>query len=563
MHTLDWILLIASLVFIVLYGVIKGRGSKNIRGFLLADRSMKWYTVALSIMATQASAITFLSGPGQAYVDGMRFVQFYFGLPIAMVILSITAVPIYHKLNVFTAYEYLEDRFDLNIRLLASFLFLIQRGLAAGLTIFAPSIVLSIILGWNIYWTNLIVGILVIIYTAAGGTKAVSKTHFYQMLIIMFGMITAFIVAIRLLPADISLLDATYVAGKLGRLNTIDLSFDFDNRYNIWSGIIGGLFLQLSYFGTDQSQVQRYLTGSSVTQSRMGLIFNGFVKIPMQFFILFIGVIVFAFYQFQLPPLFFNSVVSGNVKTSDAAPEYQELEVRQQRIHEQKQLAIRDYLAAREKGASEMIEEKGDALLATHDQYLTVRNEAKAMIKAQNPDADPSDTNYIFLTFVVNFLPVGVVGLVIAAIIAASMSSTSGELNALASTTVVDFYKRIFAKKSDDRKEVLVSKLATIGWGVYAIILAEYASRLGSLIEAVNILGSLFYGTILGIFLTAFYLKRVQSRAVFAAAVIAEIAVVATFLFTDISFLWYNVVGCMGVLILAPVFQAAQNGSNQ
>jgi len=555
MRTLDWIFLVASLVFIVLYGVLKGRGSRDIRGFLLADRSMKWYTVALSIMATQASAITFLSGPGQAYVDGMRFVQFYFGLPIAMIILSVTAVPIYHKLNVYTAYEYLENRFDINIRLLASFLFLIQRGLAAGLTIYAPSIILSVILGWNIYWTNLIVGLLVITYTASGGTRAVGETHFYQMLIIMCGMIGAFIVAIQLLPDDISLLDATYITGKLGRLNTIDLRFDLDNRYNIWSGIIGGLFLQLSYFGTDQSQVQRYLSGSSVTQSRMGLIFNGFVKIPMQFFILFIGVVVFAFYQFQLPPLFFNPVASGAVKESSMADAYQVLENKQHEIHTQKQQAIRAYLEARDTGDPQLITEKGSELITTHQKYVDVRNNAKAMIKANNPDADTSDTNYIFLTFVVQFLPVGLVGLVIAAIIAASMSSTAGELNALASTTVVDFYKRVFAKRPDDRKEVLFSKLSTVAWGIYAIVLAEYASRLGSLIEAVNILGSLFYGTILGIFLAAFYIKRVQGRAVFFAAIFAEIAVIAVFIFTDISFLWYNVVGCVGILLLAPVFE--------
>jgi SSS family solute:Na+ symporter len=554
-RTFDWILLAASLIFIVLYGVIKGRGSKDIRGYLLADRSMKWYTVALSIMATQASAITFLSGPGQAYADGMRFVQFYFGLPIAMVILSITAVPVYHKLNVFTAYEYLENRFDLKIRLLTSFLFLIQRGLAAGLTIFAPSIILSVMLGWNLYWTNLIVGGLVIIYTASGGTRAVNKTHFYQMLIIMFGMLAAFFVAVRLLPPDISVLDATYVAGKLGRLNTIDLSFDLQNRYNIWSGIIGGLFLQLSYFGTDQSQVQRYLTGSSVGQSRMGLIFNGFVKIPMQFFILFIGVIVFAFYQFQIPPLFFNSDVVRELQDSPAASRYEELEASQKAIHERKQSAIRAYLDARRSDDRELIDQKGDALLAAQNQYEEVRNNVRTLVTSNDPAADPSDTNYIFLTFVINFLPAGLVGLVIAAILAASMSSTSGELNALASTTVVDFYKRIITKQSSDRKEVLISRLATIGWGMYAIVLAQYASRLGSLIEAVNILGSLFYGTILGIFLVAFYMKRIHGSAVFIAAIIAEAAVIATFLFTDVTFLWYNVVGCMGVLILAPVFE--------
>ena len=562
MHVFDWTVLIVSLVSIVVYGVWKGRGSKNIHAYLLSDRDMRWYTVALSIMATQASAITFLSGPGQAYTDGTRFVQFYLGLPLAMIILSITAVPIYHRLKVYTAYEYLEGRFNLNTRLLTSFLFLTQRGLAAGLTIYAPSIILSVILGWNIYWTNLIVGILVIIYTASGGTRAVNKTHFYQMLIIMFGMVGAFFIIIRLLPSDIGFVDSLHIAGVMGRINTIDFSFDLNNRYTLWSGLIGGLFLQLSYFGTDQSQVQRYLTGQSVTQSRLALIFNGFIKIPMQFFILTIGILVFAFYQFTLPPVFFNTVETESICQSDLADEFDEINQAYRYAHTAKQDQIRAFVATSQSGTISDRENAEQALLSADKKMRDVRDEAINLLQQNNPAMDRSDTNYIFLTFVVNFLPVGVVGLIIAAILAASMSSTSGELNALASTTVVDFYKRVFKKEGTDKHYVVVSKLATMGWGIYAILLAQYASRLGSLIEAVNILGSIFYGTILGIFLVAFYIRYVAGKAVISAAIIAEALVIVCFVYTDISFLWYNVVGCLSVIFLAPVFQYLFNFSN-
>jgi Na+/proline symporter len=553
MHTIDWIVLSASLLFIVVYGVWKGRGNRDIRGFFLANRGFKWYTVALSIMATQASAITFLSGPGQGYFDGMRFVQFYFGLPLAMIILSITAVPIFHRLNVFTAYEYLESRFDLKTRLLAAFLFLTQRGLAAGLTIFAPSIILSVILGWNIYWTNIIVGVLVITYTALGGTRAVNLTHFYQMIIIMFGMLTAFFMVINLLPEDISLFDAVRVAGNHGKLNTLDFKFDLFNRYTIWSGLIGGLFLQLSYFGTDQSQVQRYLTGESVTQSRLALLFNGFIKIPMQFFILFIGILVFAFFQFETPPLFFNSVETENIQNSPFAAEYEELQNQFESVSADKQTYIRNYLHALETDDDGAAESASARIEQRNQEIAEIRSEAVGILQSNNPQMDTSDTNYVFLHFVVRFLPVGVVGLIIAAIIAASMSSTAGELNALASTTVVDFYKRIFRKEESDKSYLVVSKVATLVWGIYAILLAEYASRLGSLIEAVNVLGSLFYGTILGIFLVAFYLKRISGTAVFISAFIAEVGVILVFWLTDISFLWYNVIGCLGVVGLSSV----------
>jgi SSS family transporter len=543
------------LIFIVVYGVWKGRGSKDLKGYLLANRSMKWFTVALSIMATQASAITFLSGPGQAYTDGMRFVQFYFGLPIAMIILCITAIPIYHRLNIYTAYEYLENRFNFKTRALASFLFLIQRGLAAGLTMFAPSIILSVILGWNLYLTNLIVGLMVILYTASGGTKAVNMTHFYQMLIIMIGMLAACVVVIRLLPSDISFLDASHIAGKMGKLNTIDFKFDLTNRYNVWSGIIGGLFLQLSYFGTDQSQVQRYLTGKSITHSRLGLLFNGFIKIPMQFFILFIGALVFVFYLFQTPPLFFNSVETQEIRSSAYADQYIDLENEHEMISVQRQEQLRSLLSAIKNSDEEQIAQIEKKLDTTGEKLSRVRQQAVTLLQANNPQMDPSDTNFIFLSFVVNFLPVGLVGLVIAAILSASMSSTSGELNALASTTVIDIYKRAIKRQSSEQHYLKASKLITIAWGVYAIILAQYASRLGSLIEAVNILGSLFYGTILGIFLVAFYLKWIEGNATFYAAIFAEGAVVICFVFTDLSFLWYNVVGCLGVILFSMILQ--------
>jgi Na+/proline symporter len=553
MRTLDWIVLIASLVFIVVYGVWKGRGSKDISGYFLANRSMRWYTILLSIMATQASAITFLSAPGQAYVDGMRFVQFYFGLPLAMIILCITFVPIYHRLKVYTAYEYLEGRFDLKTRVLTSFLFLTQRGLAAGLTIYAPALILSVILGWDIYITNLIIGGLVIIYTASGGTKAVNWTHFYQMLIIMVGMLAAFLMIIYYLPDDISLIDASYIAGKMGRLNAIDFTFDLNNRYTVWSGLLGGLFLQLSYFGTDQSQVQRYLTGESVTESRMGLLLNGMVKIPMQFFILFIGAMVFVFYQFAAPPIFFNSVETDKIRESHYAEQFQELEQRYQAVFEEKRVVAKELVAAIRSGDESRVEIVDRELNLARDRANDLRKEAVQLMQAHDPGMDPQDTNYIFLTFVTKYMPVGLVGLVIAAIIAASMSSTSGELNALASTTVVDIYRRMFKKEGSDRHYVVASKVSTVIWGAYAIFLAESASRLGSLIEAVNILGSLFYGTILGIFLVAFYIKRIGGTATFWAAFIAEAAVVFCFFFTDISFLWYNVVGSAGVIVSAMI----------
>jgi Na+/proline symporter len=544
------------IAFVVIYGIIKTRGTKDVDSYIRAGRRTPWWTITLSIMATQASAITFLSTPGQAYADGMRFVQFYLGLPIAMVILSVTAVPLYSKLNVYTAYEYLEKRFDLKNRTLGSVLFLSQRGLAAGFTIYAPALILSVILGWQLDITIILIGVAVILYTTVGGTNAVNKTHIYQMIIITVGMFSAFFMIYILLPDDISVIDAAYVAGKLGKLNAIDFSFDLSNRYTIWSGLIGGTFLMLSYFGTDQSQVQRYLAGSSVADSRMGLLVNGLVKVPMQFIILFIGAMVFVFYQFITPPLFFNPVEEENVKNSIYSTEYSELENEYNKISSDKQNKIREMLTAIDGGSEAEISQKVDDVLAKNDEAALVRENAIGLIKNANPDADTSDTNFIFITFIVNFLPIGLVGLILAAILSASMSSTSAELNALASTTVIDIYKRLLKKDGDDHHYLKASKLSTVLWGFYAILFALFASELGSLVEAVNILGSLVYGTILGIFLVAFYLKKISGTPTFYAAIIAELIVLYCYLFTSIPFLWYNVIGCLAVIIISTILNS-------
>jgi Na+/proline symporter len=561
MSQLDWVVLASALALMVVYGVWRGGRSRDIQGFLLAGKEMRWGTVALSIMATQASAITFLSTPGQAYADGMRFVQFYFGLPIAMVVLSVTAVPLYYRLKVYTAYEFLEDRFDLKTRALTSFLFLTQRGLAAGLTIFAPSLILSVILGWDLRVTILLIGGLVIVYTTSGGTRAVSRTQVLQAAIVLVGMGAAFLVLVASLPTDVSFLDALRVAGKAGRLNAIDTSFNLTSRYTLWSGLIGGAFLQLSYFGADQSQVQRYLAGQSVTQSRLGLLFNGMVKVPMQFAILLLGATVFAFYQFAAPPIFFDPLQTAKARASTDGGRFEALEQRYREAVGVREQRARELLASLKGGNAPAQTEAQRAFGEAGAEADAVRKQAIALMRANDRRADPSDTNYVFLAFVVKYLPAGLVGLVLAAVFAASMSACSAELNALASTTVVDVYRRLLNPAAGERHYVLVSRLATVFWGVFAIAFAENASRLGSLVEAVNILGSLFYGTILGIFLTGFYVRRVSGTAVFAAAIVAEAAVLACYLLTPISFLWYNVLGCLAVIVLALLFERRVGGA--
>jgi len=552
--TIDWVIMCGFLLFVVVYGVWKTKSTRTMDGFVRANRSTPWYIVTLSVMATQASAITFLSTPGQAYTDGMRFVQFYLGLPIAMIILSITAVPIFHRLNIYTAYEYLEKRFDLKNRVLGSVLFLTQRGLAAGFTIFAPALILSVILGWNIDFAIFVMGGLVIIYTTVGGSLAVNKTHILQMIIIMTGMIIAFFVIISLLPQDVSFKDAAYVAGKMGKLNAIDFSFDLNDRYTFWSGIIGGTFLMLSYFGTDQSQVQRYLGGSSIKQSKMGLLANGIVKLPMQFFILLTGAMVFVFFQFVTPPLFFNPVQENKVKSGVYSEQYKQLEEKYHNLNEEKRKHLREMLSSIDEGNVSKIDNEQEKVQSIHKEEIKTRESALSLIKEANPDTDTNDTNYIFLNFVIHYLPIGLIGLVLASILSASMSSTSAELNALASTTVIDFYKRLIKKDATEEHYLKVSKLATIFWGIYAIGFALFANRLGTLIEAVNILGSLVYGTILGIFLVAFYLKKIKGTPTFSAALIAELVVLFCFLFTKIPFLWFNVIGCLVVIFLALFF---------
>ena len=555
MRTLDWIVLAVTLLSIVLYGLYKGRGSRSLSGYLLADRKMRWYTVALSIMATQASAVTFTSTPGQAYVDGMRFVQFYFGLPIAMVILSISAVPIFHKLGVYTAYEYLEHRFDLKTRTLTAIIFLVQRGLGVGITIYAPSLVLSVMFGWDIRLTSTLIGGIIIIYTTSGGVKAVNWTDFQQMLIILFGMTMAFVMTIALLPKGVGFVDALQVAGGMGKLNAIDFSFDLENRYNFWSGLIGGMFVALAYFGTDQSQVQRYLTGASVTQSRLGLLFNGLAKVPMQFFILLIGAMVFVFFQFERPPHFFNPVEVEKVRHSAYAEQYHAIEQRYAEAGEQKATAAKEYIEAKKQGSPEIVSQARSKLMSASTQAEALRTEGIRVLQANDPAVDPNDTNYIFLSFVMKFLPIGLVGLVFACIFAASMSSTSGELSALATCSIVDVYKRHIRQGDEERHYVKVSRLSMALWGVYAIAFAQYASRLGSLIEAVNILGSLFYGTMLAIFLIAFYLKWIGGTATFWAAFAGEVVVLSCYLFTTIPWLWYNVIGCGVVVGVAVILQ--------
>jgi SSS family transporter len=544
--------LCASLLGIVLYGLWKGRRTRDLDDFLLADRSMRWQRVALSIMATQASAITFLSTPGQAYTDGMRFVQFYLGLPVAMVILSAVAVPVYHRLKVYTAYEYLERRFDLKTRTLAAALFLVQRGLAAGLTIYAPSVILSVIMGWDIRLVVLIIGGLVTLYTAAGGARAVDNTNSQQMIIIMGGMFAALLTIIALLPPDISFLEAVHVAGEAGRLNAMDFSFDPSNQYNFWSGLIGGGFLALAYFGTDQSQVQRYLTGESVAQSRLGLLFNGLVKVPMQFFILFIGAMVFAFYQFTAPPVFHNPVELERVRAGARGTELAGVEARYAEARAAQTIAARGVAEAVRAGDEAGIEAAGERLRAAQGHAEGIRAEAIALVRAENQRTNAgNDTNYVFLGFVIRYLPAGMVGLILAAVFFASMSSTASELNALASTTIVDGYRRLLKREASDRHYVVCSKLATLFWGLFAMAFAEYAGQLGSLVEAVNRLGSLFYGTILGIFILAFGFRRIGGSAAFLGALVGQAIVLYCFFFTGIAYLWFNLIGALVVVAVA------------
>ena len=549
MQQVDWIVLIGTLLFIVSYGAYKTRGSKNVSDYIKGGSEARWWTIGLSVMATQASAITFLSTPGQAFHSGMGFVQFYFGLPIAMVVICLVFIPIYHRLKVYTAYEYLESRFDLKTRSLAAILFLIQRGLAAGITIFAPAIILSAVLGWNLTLLNIIIGVLVIIYTVSGGTKAVSVTQKQQMTVIFAGMFVAFYLIVSYLPEDISFTEALKIAGASGKMEILDFSFNFENRYTFWSGIIGGSFLALSYFGTDQSQVQRYLSGKSVKEMQLGLVFNGLLKVPMQFFILLVGVMVFVFYQFNSSPLNFNPLANEAVKKSVYAEEYKTLENKHAEIEKLKYVANLKY------GNELMNPRLIENIQQINDLEIENRDEAKAIIKKANPSIETNDKDYVFIHFILNNLPRGLIGLLLAVILSAAMSSTASELNALASTTAIDLYKRNISDEKTDAHYVKASKWFTLIWGLIAISVACVANLFDNLIQLVNIIGSIFYGNVLGIFLLAFFIKYVKSNAVFVAAIITQGIVIIGWWFDWMPYLWLNLFGCSLVMLIAIFIQ--------
>lgn len=552
MNYIDWLVLVLTLGCIVAYGLWKGRMSKhNMEGFLLADRQMPWYHVTLSVMATQASAITFLSAPGQAYTDGMRFVQFYFGLPLAMIVISITFIPLFKKLKVFTAYQLLEERFDLKTRVLTSFLFLIPRALSTGVTIAAPSIILTTILGWDLYWTNILTGSVVTLYCMFGGSKTISYTQLQQMFVVLGGMFIAGFMVVKLLPEGIGFTDTLKIAGKMGKTNVIDWEFDLSNRYNVWSGLIGGFFLQLSYFGTDQSQVGRYLSGESIGQSRLGLLMNGILKVPMQFFILMVGALVFVFYQFEQPPLFFNKTALQKVEET---PQYKSILERNTKVFDEKKIAVNSMITAIKAENNTEINQKVEQVLALNTQTDGLRKEVKTLMLENNPSEDVNDTNYIFLSFVTKYLPVGLVGLLIAVILLASMGSMASAFSSLTSCTVVDIYQRLINPNGSEKHYYQFSQMATLGWGIFCIIVAQFTANIGSLIEAVNILGSWFYGTILGVFLVAFYFKNVKGGSVFWAALCAEAFVIYSWWVNLTAFLWLNLIGCVLVILFALVF---------
>lgn len=550
MSTLDWIVLLVTLSGIILYGVYKSRNLHGSASYLLADKNMPWYIVLLGIMATQASAITFLSAPGQAYTDGMRFVQYYFGLPIAMIVISVSFIPIFRKLNVYTAYQYLESRFDRKTRLLTSILFLLSRGLSTGISIYAPSIILSSIMGWNIYLTNAIMGGLLLIYTYSGGAKAVAHTQKLQFLIILSSMAVAGVLVVQQLPDGLTMSDALYVAGKSGKLNVITTDFSWDDKYNIWSGIIGGFFLALSYFGTDQSQVGRYITGKNLRESRMGLLMNGMVKIPMQFSILLIGALLFAFYSFQTAPVYFNQQAYSVLQEKDPAA-VERIETEYEQLHSTYTEQAKAIAANRD---------NNEALVAdfkeTQQKIKVLRDTVRENINRAAPTSDNGDTNYIFLYFVKNNLPKGLIGLLFAIIFLASWGSISAALNSLASSSMMDVHLLNRKDELDEKQQVRIGRLHTLFWGLFSIVVAMFATQMGSLIEAVNVLGSLFYGTILGIFLVAFYLKKIQGKAVFYAAIIAEILIVIIYAMDVVSFLWLNLIGAALVILIALMIPA-------
>jgi SSS family transporter len=557
MSYIDWIVLLLTLLVTIIYGVYKSKTTKNLDGYFLGNRSLPWYMVLLSIMGTQASAVTFLSAPGQAYTDGMRFVQYYFGLPLAMIVLCITFVPIFRKLNLYTAYEFLEQRFDVKTRTLTSSLFLLSRGLSTGISVYAPSIILSSLLGWNIYWTNLFMGGLLIIYTVSGGAKAVAYTQRLQLIIIFIGLFIAAYFCVRLMPEGVGFAEALQIGGKMGKMNIIttgikDNGFDWTDRYNLISGSIGGFFLALSYFGTDQSQVGRFLTAKSDKESRLGLLMNGIVKVPMQFLILLIGVLVFSFYQFHPTPLLFNTVPVKHAQETVFKDSITALQTQHTALTARKNAAAQALIKAI-KSDDNSIKEVTQLQQINSEQEL-LRKEVKRVIIKSGVADDTNDTNYIFLRFVVDYLPIGLVGLLIAVIFLAAWGSIAAALNSLASASVVDFHKKYINTQLSEAEDYKISKLYTLFWGLFCVVVAQFVIGMGSLIEAVNILGSWFYGVILGIFLVAFYLKSIKGNAVFWGAIVSEILVIITYWQSNIGWLWLNCIGALLVVLISGLF---------
>lgn len=553
MSAIDWLVLVCTMVLVVFYGVYKGRATKDIDGYFRSSRQLPWYMVMLSVIGTQASAVTFLSGPGQAYADGMRFIQYYFGLPLATIVLCITFIPIFHKLNIYTAYEYLEKRFDKKTRTFTSFLFLLSRALSTGISVYAPAIILSSVLDWNIYLTNVVMGGIVIIYSVSGGARAVAYTQQLQLIIIFAGLFLAAYLLIQMMPEGMGLAAAVKVGDQFGKMNVIttgftEKGFNWNDRFNIISGIIGGFFLSLSYFGTDQSQVGRYLTASSIRQSRWGLIMNGIVKIPMQFFILMVGVLVFVYYTYNTSPLYFNDLAISKLKKTA----YREQIIALEKEHDANSLLKKKIVERNQLNHKDDI----DALRQINQSEESLRNKLKSIIKESGILVESNDTNYVFIRFVMDHMPHGLIGLLIAVIFLAAWGSIAAALNALSSATLIDFHKQYIKSDTTEQEEFSLSRMYTLFWGIFCIIFAQFATNLGSLIEAVNILGSWFYGVMLGIFLVAFYLKWVGGNAVFIAAILGELLVLAMYAFTDIGWLWLNVIGALAVVVLSIVLEA-------
>ena len=552
MREVDWVVLIATLLFITIYGIAKNINNQTAESYVVGNRDMKWWAICISIMTTQASAVTFISTPGQGFEDGMRFVQFYFGLPIAMIVLSVFFVPLYYKMRVSTAYEFLETRFDLKTRTVTSLLFLTQRAMGAGLTIYAPAIVLSVLLGWDLKWTIVALSILTISYTTFGGYKAVAQTQQFQMLVIFLGLFLTFIILLNSLPDGIGLSQSLAIAGQTGKMNLVDFIVDLSDRYNFWSGVIGVFFLFMSYFGTDQSQVGRYLSGASLRESRLGLLFNGILKIPMQFFILLLGVLVFVFYIYNKPPIHFNPVNISIVEKSEEAPQWNKLKDEYNFLFYERQREYNNVL--------DHPEAKSEKIQSIEKKLGLMRSNSDSLIKKVDPNLDTNDKDYVFISYVLSYLPVGMVGLLIAVIFSSSMSSKASELNALASTTVVDLYKRSIRRNKDDKHYLRATKFATVLWGLLAMAFAMFCSLFENLIQAVNIVGSLFYGAVLGVFAVAFFFKKIGGTAVFWAAILSEVVILTLYLLGEkgiinIAFLWYNLIGCVLVIILGIILQ--------